>query len=215
MKTLSFFMLWLANLAALENRDGKRWWSHVKFLASDELRGPGRPARRSINVPLSTSLSSSLTGPEARACRDRRIHAGDLLSRASHRGRKVEPHDRPRRQTGAGPARRASRLRMRVEPPPQVEAPLVFAGYGLRVPEVGYDDLAGLDLRGKVAVYFTGGPTHIPGPLLAHYQAAGERWSSLKRAGATGIIAIQNPQGQDVPWERSKLARFLPGHGVE
>ena len=39
MKTLSFFMLWLATFALLQNRDGERWWSHVKFLASDELRG--------------------------------------------------------------------------------------------------------------------------------------------------------------------------------
>jgi Zn-dependent M28 family amino/carboxypeptidase len=32
----------------------------------------------------------------------------------------------------------------------------------------------------------------------------------LKRAGAIGVIGIQNPIGQDVPWERSKLARLRP-----
>src|ERR1700730_3386930 len=34
-----------------------------------------------------------------------------------------------------------------------IEAPLVFAGYGMVIPEARYDDLAGLDLKGKIAVY--------------------------------------------------------------
>jgi Zn-dependent M28 family amino/carboxypeptidase len=97
---------------------------------------------------------------------------------------------------------------MRIEPAPSVTAPLVFVGYGLTVPELKYDDLAGLDLRGKIALLLTGGPSSIPGPLLAHYQSV--RWSALKEAGAIGIIAIANPRGMDIPWERSMLSRFLP-----
>jgi hypothetical protein len=99
---------------------------------------------------------------------------------------------------------------MRIAPAPRVRAGMVFIGYGLSVPEAGYDDLAGQDLRGKIAVFFSGGPESIPGPLLAHYQTAAERWRALKRAGAIGTVTISNPRGQDIPWERSKLARLLP-----
>ncbi|HET6554498.1 MAG TPA: M20/M25/M40 family metallo-hydrolase [Dyella sp.] len=35
-----------------------------------------------------------------------------------------------------------------------VDAPLVFAGYGITAPELGYDDYAGLDAKGKVVVVF-------------------------------------------------------------
>lgn len=35
-----------------------------------------------------------------------------------------------------------------------VDAPLVFAGYGITAPELGYDDYAGLDVKGKVVVVF-------------------------------------------------------------
>jgi hypothetical protein len=42
----------------------------------------------------------------------------------------------------------------------------------LTVPEAGHDDLAGQDLRGKIAVFFSGGPQSSAGPLLAHYQTA-------------------------------------------
>jgi len=102
---------------------------------------------------------------------------------------------------------------MRIEPAQHVEAPLVFAGYGLQVPESKHDDLAGLDLRGKVVVLLGGGPSTIPGPLLAHY--SNTRWSYLKKAGAIGVVSIQNPKGQDIPWERSKLARFLPSMAID
>jgi Zn-dependent M28 family amino/carboxypeptidase len=97
---------------------------------------------------------------------------------------------------------------MRIAHAPRVEAPLVFIGYGLTIPEAEHDDLAGLDLRGKVVVLLTGGPPEISGPLKAHYQS--HRWEALKRAGVIGVIQIQNPHGQDIPWERSKLARFRP-----
>src|SRR5579859_6948435 len=35
-----------------------------------------------------------------------------------------------------------------------VEAPVVFAGYGITAPELGYDDYAGLDVKGKVVLVF-------------------------------------------------------------
>ena len=49
-----------------------------------------------------------------------------------------------------------------------VEAPLVFAGYGVSLPQAGMDDLAGLDLRGKIVVYVNANPAGLSAPLLAH-----------------------------------------------
>jgi hypothetical protein len=40
------------------------------------------------------------------------------------------------------------------------EGPLVFAGYGLTVPRLGYDDYAGLDVSGKVVLAFRHEPGH-------------------------------------------------------
>ncbi len=101
-------------------------------------------------------------------------------------------------------------ISMRVDPAGSVEAPLVFAGYGLTVPEMKFDDLAGLDLRGKIAVYLSGGPSTIPGALSSHYQSGEERGKFLLRAGVVGTCVVANPAGMDVPWARSALARFQP-----
>lgn len=68
---------------------------------------------------------------------------------------------------------------MRIEPAARVDAAIEFAGYGLQVPEVEHDDLAGLGLKGK-SVMLTGGPSTVTGPLLAHYQST--RWEYLRQA---------------------------------
>ena len=101
-------------------------------------------------------------------------------------------------------------ISLRVDPAPSFEAPLVFAGYGLSIPEVGHDDFKDLDAKGKLVVYLRGAPPNVPGPLAAHSQSEGERSEALRQAGAIGTIMIQNPKHMDIPWERLTLARFLP-----
>ena len=39
-------------------------------------------------------------------------------------------------------------------------APLVFAGHGVVAPELGWDDYAGLDVRGRIVVVLTNDPDH-------------------------------------------------------
>src|SRR5713101_513694 len=95
----------------------------------------------------------------------------------------------------------------RILPAPEVKAPLIFVGYGLKVPEKNYDDFAGLDIKGKLVVIFSGSPTDIPGPLAAHYQTLLERWKVLRAAGAVGIISLINPASMDIPWSRISLNR--------
>src|SRR5215471_12334631 len=100
----------------------------------------------------------------------------------------------------------------RISQAPEVDAPLVFLGWGLDIPEKGYSDLQGTDLKGKVAVLLSGGsPSEIPGPLSAHYNAIRQRWSALKKAGAIGIISIPNPHSMDIPWERLMVLRSQIG----
>jgi hypothetical protein len=101
-------------------------------------------------------------------------------------------------------------ISLRSDAAPRLEAPLVFVGYGMQVPERQFDDFAGQNLKSAVAVYLAGSPSDIPGPLRAHYQSAGERWNALKRAGAIGTISIANPKSMDIPWSRSTLARLQP-----
>ena len=100
---------------------------------------------------------------------------------------------------------------MRIDPAPQVEAPLAFVGYGLSIPELKIDDLAGQDLRGKVVVYLVGSPAGVPDALSAHAQSAAVRWAALKQAGAhRRHRAAASAAGASRPGSASTLARLQP-----
>jgi hypothetical protein len=92
----------------------------------------------------------------------------------------------------------------------ETEAPLVFVGHGLRLPEYGVDDLAGVDLKGKVVVAFNSAPTRVPGAVGAHFGSTAERWKIYRAAGAVGTIFLPNPFSMDLPWPRVMQARLDP-----
>lgn len=82
-------------------------------------------------------------------------------------------------------------------------APLVFAGFGVSAPEQDHDDLAGIDLRGKVAVVFGGAPSHFPPTARAHYSSGITKMPALIERGAIGVITLQTREDQQRnPWER-------------
>jgi hypothetical protein len=186
--------------------DGERWWSHVKFLADDKLEGRNtgseghRVAARYVaeqfeRLKMKPAGTDGYIQPVKFDTREVDENGSAL---ALIRGGKVEPLALGEDAT----------ISMRVNPLPALEAPLVFVGHGLTIPEAKYDDFAGLDVRGKVIVYIGGGPPSIAAALSSHYQSGGERAANLKRHAVLGTISIANPRAMDIPWARSSLARF-------
>jgi Zn-dependent M28 family amino/carboxypeptidase len=207
MACLLFLLLpHLVRAQDVANNPAKDWWKHVEFLANDQLAGreTGSDGYRKAAeyVAGAFTLAGLKPGGTSGYFQPVRFISRQIVEEQCSLSivRSGEEH---RIVLGE-----EAFFSMGIEHPPRVEAPLVFAGYGLKVPEMNYDDLAGLELRGKVVILLSGGPSNIPGPLRAHYQST--RWKELRRAGAIGVISIQNPIGQDIPWDRSKLARFRP-----
>ena len=83
------------------------------------------------------------------------------------------------------------------------EAPVVFAGFGVSAPDHGHDDLADLDVKGKVVLVFGGAPSQFPPEVRAHYSAGLTKTQALVDRGAVGILQIQTRDDQQrTPWER-------------
>ena len=93
--------------------------------------------------------------------------------------------------------------------PASVNAPLVFIGYGLHLPALGYDDFKGVDLKGKIAVVISGGPGDLPGPAKSANR--NERAKLLGQRGAVGLISLVTPKQVEIPWARGKLLAGQPG----
>jgi len=188
--------------------DGKSWWTHVKVLADDNLEGrdTGSAGLRKAEAYVIEQLKNSGVQPAGTDgyYQPVKFQSREMVEKESSaaliRDGKVEP-------LTLGDDIIFS---TRIDLAPEVEAPLVFAGYGLTIPEKNYDDLAGLDVKGKVVVILTGSPAEIPTGLASHYQTPAERWKSLHQAGVIGIISIPNPAAMDVPWSRIALNRLHP-----
>src|ERR1700761_7915473 len=76
--------------------------------------------------------------------------------------------------------------------PARVEAPLVFIGYGLHLPVQGYDDLAGVSVKGKVVVMLSGGPSNISGAIKSNARFL--RAKLFGQLGAVGMITLTTPK---------------------
>jgi hypothetical protein len=188
--------------------EGKRWWSHIEFLASDDLQGRNTGSEGHLKAARYVAGEFERSGLKPAGTsgyfQPVKFDVKEIVEDQSRLA--LIYHGKPQLLMLGDDAT----LALRGDIQEATEAGAVFVGYGLQVPEQKWDDLAGLDLKGKIAVFLSGGPSSIPGPLKAHYSSAGERWKYLKAAGAVGIATIQNPKSMDIPWSRLRLARTMP-----
>lgn len=86
-----------------------------------------------------------------------------------------------------------------VEAEQDVEAPVVFAGYGIDAPGQGFDDYRGLDVKGKVVAVLNGFPAGTPSELGAHLDD--EKAAMAKARGAVGVVSIDTLRWRKTfPW---------------
>jgi Tol biopolymer transport system component len=77
----------------------------------------------------------------------------------------------------------------------EVNAPLVFAGYGIRAPELGHDDYAGLNVKGKVVLVrrFTPDNPRFEAPENRRYSELRYKTWVAREQGAVGVLIVDAP----------------------
>lgn len=187
---------------------GRRWWSHVQFLADDRLEGRDTGSRGYDEAAVYMAEQFRRVGLHPAGVDGFRQTMDFDVVRIdeSHcsfdlvRDGKVEPV-----KLGDDAV-----IGIGIHAAEQVDAEAVFVGYGLVIPELKWDDLAGQDLKGKIAVFVSGGPADMPSAVKAHYQSLDERRRSLGKAGVIGGIVLENPKSVEIPWARRAGFRFMP-----
>ena len=194
--------------APTANFDGNSWWNYVKVLADDNMEGreTGSPGLERAAAYIVDQLKSDGLEPAG---------VNGFYQPVKLVSRQIDESASSLALVRKGASEpltlgEDAMFSTRVDLAPEVDAPLVFVGYGLNVPEKKYNDLAGLDLKGKVVVTIAGSPVDIPSALASHYQSMTERAQSLRAAGVVGLISIPNPASMDIPWARMTLARTRP-----
>jgi len=93
----------------------------------------------------------------------------------------------------------------------EVAAPVMFVGFGITAPELGYDDFAKIDARGRIVAVLSGAPPSFPPDQRAHYSNGKNKDANLIAHGAIGVLTIRTPvDEQRSTWERTVRQSRLP-----
>ncbi|HEU4600601.1 MAG TPA: M28 family metallopeptidase [Steroidobacteraceae bacterium] len=90
-------------------------------------------------------------------------------------------------------------------------APLAFAGFGIDAPELNHNDFATLDLKGRIAVIFTGAPARFSNEQRAFYSSLSQKLTTLVAHGAVGVILVDSTEdAKHVPWDKRVAMSWQP-----
>jgi hypothetical protein len=169
--------------------EGAAWWAHIKFLADDSLEG------RNVGTP---GFDKALDYVEGQF---KAIGLKPAGTSGYRQPLKLDSRTLVPEQSSLSLVRNGTEeplaigqdatLNARGELDGSTEAQMVFVGYGMSIPDAGWDDFAGQNLRGKIAVYVNAfPPAKVSDNVRSHVNTADQRWLELKRAGAIGVATI-------------------------
>lgn len=86
-----------------------------------------------------------------------------------------------------------------------IDAPIVFVGYGVTAPEYNWNDYADIDVRGKVVLIIVGDPPSddpkfFAGKALTYYGRWMYKYEEAARRGAIGALVIHRTDLASYPW---------------
>jgi Zn-dependent M28 family amino/carboxypeptidase len=92
------------------------------------------------------------------------------------------------------------------QPQSDVDAPIVYVGYGIHAPEYNWDDYKDTDVRGKVLLMLVNEPASddpkfFKGKALTYYGRWTYKYEEAARRGAVGVLLIHQNEMASYPWE--------------
>src|SRR5207245_1797096 len=188
----------------LDAADAKRIDADLRFLADDFLEGRGTGQRGGRLAALYLETRFRLLGLKPGASQDSYLQEVPLVG--------VETQPQSRLVIAAGDLRLEARWlgdyvanSGAQEDEEEIDAPLVFVGYGVVAPEFRWDDFKGTDVKDKVLVMLVNDPPSddpalFGGKALTYYGRWTYKYESAARAGAAGAILIHTDASAGYGW---------------
>jgi Zn-dependent M28 family amino/carboxypeptidase len=188
--------------------------AHVKFLSSDLLEGRG-PGLRGAEIAADyIATQFALYGLKPAG------DNGTYLQQINFVGMKAIPEKTSMRLVPKQPAGSSTELssidlkyaddytvsNRTLTPAVDVDARIVFVGYGVTAPEFGWDDYAGVDVKGKVILCIVGDPpsddpAFFGGKALTYYGRWTYKFEQAARKGAVGALIIHRTDLASYGWD--------------
>jgi Zn-dependent M28 family amino/carboxypeptidase len=193
-------------IQAMQSIDPQRLRAHVKFLASDLLEGRGTGQRGGELAAAYIATQFELYGLKPAGVNGTFFQPVPLLL--------IQPQ--PQTTLAIVPAAGAPiELKYRDDfvaldetgsAVSDVDAPIVYVGYGISAPEYRWDDYKGVDVRGKVLLMLVSeppstDPRFFNGPALTYYGRWTYKYEEAARRGAAGVLLIHKTDMASYGWE--------------
>ncbi len=87
-----------------------------------------------------------------------------------------------------------------------IDAPIVFVGYGIDAPEYRWDDFRGIDVKGKVLLLFVNeppstDPKFFKAEAMTYYGRWTYKFEQAARKGAVGVLIVHRTDLASYPWD--------------
>lgn len=200
--------------------DAERIRAHVKFLSSDLLEGRGTGQRGGDIAAEYIATQFALDGLKPAGDNGTYLQSVPMVGIATAPGTSVSLVP----ASGASQPLRLGQDMVATDESQRsasdVDAPLVFVGFGIQAPEFNWDDYKGVDLRGKVLLMLVNeppsdDPRFFAGKALTYYGRWTYKYEEAARRGAVGAILVHKTEMASYGWnvvqtswggERSYLA---------
>jgi hypothetical protein len=187
--------------------DAEKIRAHVRFLADDLLEGryPGLRGGDLAAKYIATQFALDGLKPAG--------DNGTYLQWINFVGMKVIPEQTsfalvPRKGTAIDLkfADDYTVQNQKLTPSVNIDAPIVFVGYGVTAPEFGWNDYAGVDVKGKVVLCIVGDPPSndpkfFGGKALTYYGRWTYKFEQAARMGAVGAVIIHRTDLASYGWD--------------
>ena len=195
-----------AAFAALAKIDPEHIRAHVRFLSHDLLEGRGTGQRGGDIAAEYMATQFWLNGLTAAG------DNGTFFQKVPMVGVTPAPDTSFEIVSSKGESFRPKPLEEYVaydqteQPVDDIDADMVYVGYGIEAPEYHWDDYKGTDVRGKVLLMLlnepsSGDPNFFKGRALTYYGRWTYKFEEAARKGAVAAILIHQTEMASYPWE--------------
>ncbi len=187
--------------------DAEKIRAHVRFLADDLLegRGPGLRGAEIAAEYIATQFALDGLKPGGDGgTYMQQIHFVGMKVVAAQTSFALAPQHGPSIDLAYGDDYTVSNRKL--TPAVDIDAPIVFVGYGVTAPEFDWNDYAGVDVKGKVVLIVVGDPPSddpkfFGGKALTYYGRWTYKFEQAARMGAIGALIIHRTDLASYGWD--------------
>jgi Zn-dependent M28 family amino/carboxypeptidase len=193
-------------IAAMQKINPQRIRAHVRFLSHDLLEGRGTGQRGGDIAAEYIGTQFALYGLKPAGDNGTYMQKVPLVGVTTLPGTTFSLVPKEGAAMDLKPLDQYVAYNETQQPTSDVDAPIVYVGYGIDAPEYRWDDYKGVDVRGKVLLMLVNEPpsadaSFFKGRALTYYGRWTYKYEEAARKGAVGVILIHQTDMASYPWE--------------